>query len=515
MCNNFKTFLYQIDLLGITPQLKIFNNTSYKSILTAFLSIIILIISFAFSLYSLIDYCKFDNPIVVYYKINDEINNRTISLKDNLFIFGLIDKSTLKIVNKSDGFYKALHKVVYYNGTFKYTEINLESCEFGKNINNKYKKFYDKIKIIQTFNYNVKDFYCISPKYENLTISYIPNIGESSLLLNTIINNNSNIIPEKIQSFIFIETNNIDHNNKSNPINYYIEPHVTSPYSSSKFSSTDFILQYIKYESDTGLFFKNYEIFDGKYFFGLEYDKTIVEDLNTKNIGIGSIMIEMNKFYDYYKRSYTKIPTLLAEITTIINILFTIGNQISYFLLHKKMSKDIVKMLINDSIKNENNKKKISNHLNKNNHDLFIDNFKNNIYSDKTEIKEKMNLSIEKIDEKNNISSKKKNFNKNAIIIKKLSYWNIIKSFFCFKDKRNQLINICYNLINKDISIERILKKLYKIDDIYYLPHKNPKQKDNYKNNINKKKKFKEINKILYEINDEMKIKINNDDHKT
>ena len=515
MCNNLKTYLFKLDLLGITPQLRIFNNNTYKSIFSSLLSIIIFILTFAFSLYSLLDYCKFENPLVVYYKNNDEITNRTIIFKDILLIFGLIDISNLKIINESDAFYKVFHRVVYYNGTLKYNEITLENCELGKNINLKYKDFFSNMKILEGLNYNINDFYCISPKYENLTISYFPNIGESSLLLNTMININSNITPERIQSFFLIENNIIDHNNKKNPINHYAEPHLTSPYSSSKFISTDFILEFIKYESDTGLIFKNYEIFDGKSFSGLEYDQSLFDNFKTKSTGIGSIMIEMSKFFDYYKRRYTKIQTLLTEIITVINIFFGIGHQISNFLLPKKMSKDIVRYLIND-YKNENSQKKISKQLNKYSNGLLKDSFMNNITSDKTEIKEK-NKIIEKT-EKNNTNSKEKKLNmvnKNILIMKKISYLNIIKSFFCNKDKKNQLINICYNLINKDISIERILKKLYKIDDIYYLPHKNPKQKDNYKNNINKKKKFKEINKILYEINDEMKIKINNDDHKT
>ena len=132
MCNNLKTFLFQLDLLGITPQLRIFNNNTYKSIFPLLLSIIIFILTFAFSLYSLLDYCKFENPLVVYYKNNDEITNRTIIFKDILLIFGLIDISNLKIINESDAFYKVFHRVVYYNGTLKYNEITLENCELGK-----------------------------------------------------------------------------------------------------------------------------------------------------------------------------------------------------------------------------------------------------------------------------------------------------------------------------------------------------------------------------------------------
>ena len=54
------------------------------------------------------------------------------------------------------------------------------------------------------------------------------------------------------------------------------------------------------------------------------------------------------------------------------------------------------------------------------------------------------------------------NEDKNMIkLMKNLNFINIIKSFFCFKDKKLKLINICNDIINKDICVERILKRLY------------------------------------------------------
>lgn len=83
----------------------------------------------------------------------------------------------------------------------------------------------------------------------------------------------------------------------------------------------------------------------------------------------------------------------------------------------------------------------------------------------------------------------------------------IIKSYFCFKDKKTQLINISHNFINKDISIERILKKIYKLENIYYLLSE--KNKINIKKTIYKNKIFKEINKMIFQIKDETKTELN------
>jgi len=395
MSNKYIEILYLFDLLGITPQINIFNKSSYKSLFSSLLSIIILIISFAFSLYSLIEYCKFDNPLVVYSKDNDYITNRTIFLKDTLLIFGLVDLSNYQVIKMSDVFYKSIHRFAYYNGTQEYTDLTLEKCELGKNINSKYIDFINNMKIISAIDYDISDFYCISSIYENLTISYLPNIGESSLLINTIINEDSDLIPERVQSFVIFENDIIDHINKSNPIKYYAEPHLTESYSSNKFISIEYTMQYIKYESDNGLILKNPEFIDAKTFTDIEYSEFAFNNELFNNTGIGSISIEMNKFFDHYKRSYTKLQTLLTEIVTIINLLFGIGHQICNFLLPKKMTKNIVQYLMigNKIINNQYPK---LNQLNQHNNIIVKDSINNDISGNKKEIKEDNNIKIEK-----------------------------------------------------------------------------------------------------------------------
>ena len=47
--------------------------------------------------------------------------------------------------------------------------------------------------------------------------------------------------------------------------------------------------------------------------------------------------------------------------------------------------------------------------------------------------------------------------------MKNLKVLNIIKSFFCFKDKKTKLIDLCDSSMNKYLCIERILKRLYNL----------------------------------------------------
>ena len=49
--------------------------------------------------------------------------------------------------------------------------------------------------------------------------------------------------------------------------------------------------------------------------------------------------------------------------------------------------------------------------------------------------------------------------------MKNLKVLNIIKSFFCFKDKKTKLIDLCDSTMDKYLCIERILKRLYTLEN--------------------------------------------------
>lgn len=58
--------------------------------------------------------------------------------------------------------------------------------------------------------------------------------------------------------------------------------------------------------------------------------------------------------------------------------------------------------------------------------------------------------------------------NEKIKILKEINSFHIIKSFLCFKDKTTQFINFCNNIVKQDMSIERILERFYKIENVYH-----------------------------------------------
>ena len=189
-------------------------------------------------------------------------------------------------------------------------------------------------------NNDIHNFYCVSPEYGNLSISNIPNIGETGLQLYTVIRPNSSYIPENIYSMFYFERDIISHNNKSNPVDYYFDLKYTPSYSSSYFTEISCTFQYIKYELDVGLIFKKNKIFDGKIIANIFNSKFYLDSYiyNSNYYSyIGVINIGVDNPYDHYKRSYAKLQSLIAEIMSTISLLFNVGGFISNFLLNKIM----------------------------------------------------------------------------------------------------------------------------------------------------------------------------------
>ena len=508
-CNNF---LYFFDFIGPTPQLLIFNEKRYKSNLSSILSIFILLFSIIFTIYSLLEYLKYNSPNVVYSKGNDEVTNRAIFIKDIFLMFQFVDANTLNSINNSIVQYQAVYTTVYLNGTIDVNSLVIENCEIGKNINLEYKVLLEDR---NKFGRNIEEFFCINPKNENIPFFYNPSIGYSSININLNYKNNSQYKPENIQTLIISETDLIDHTNKSTPISKGYVYHLTSGYSSSEFTQIDYKLNFLKYESDDGYFFKNTKTFNGISFSDISSYRVIknyynLNDLKKENNShMGTITFNINQsYFDYYKRGYQKLQSLLAEIMSVINLIFQIGSLIIYILIDKKMSKDIIISLINskskdDIIKNnqpikEKNKfimeSEISSRLKT---ETFELNDKRN-YSDYIDKHYKNDNSL-----KINRNSKKSNINSKATsnkVLKKLNFLVIFKSFFCFKykSKKIKLLNLCLSIITEDICIERILERFYNLENLYYLNGK----KDNL--NIFENKRFKDLNKYIYDINYEI-----------
>ena len=151
MEENCQSFLYKFDLIGANPQLLIFKQKRYKSILSTFISIAIILFAIVFSIFSLFEYLRYDSPIISFTKNNDDITERTFELKDLILMFQLIDSTNsieFKTINSSIAYYQPYYLIVYNNGTIINTSLNIEHCELGKNIDFKYKDLADEKNIL-------------------------------------------------------------------------------------------------------------------------------------------------------------------------------------------------------------------------------------------------------------------------------------------------------------------------------------------------------------------------------
>ena len=139
----------------------------------------------------------------------------------------------------------------------------------------------------------------------------------------------------------------------------------------------DFFLKIQK----NGIYFSDMSFFKNiKDDYDLEYNLT-----NSNKSQIGEIEIEIHKsHFDNYNRSYQRFQSLLAEIMSVVNLLLEIGRQISTFLCDKKMSKDIIKSLLNNDNKYEIEQQK--NRIN----NFFQNSFKKEINTERKKMKQEL-----------------------------------------------------------------------------------------------------------------------------
>ena len=337
----------------------------------------------------------------------------------------------------------------------------VETCEYGKNIDLKHKELFEKF--MRRERELIGQYFCINFNNKNISFFHSPN--ENYYFINYIrLIVYSKQYRSELKSFslkIVTENDIIDHNRKDNPIipSYYTDTIFT--YNISEVISLKYDYQYIKYESDTGAFLKNSKISNAIGFSGLSYSNNI----NFQNKGfLAIIAFEVNKSnYDYYKRIYNKFQSFLADVTSVINLLTTILRLLTNFLLTKKMNNDIIRKIMMVDICKE-----FKGNLSLSQKGGLVKKIKD-IDKDKTisEFEEKQN-SKEVIKESSN-NNKLKDKKLKERKLENLNFYEIIKSFFCFKDVKTKLINFCNRIIKEDICIDRILSRLYNLEKIYYL----------------------------------------------
>ena len=205
------------------------------------------------------------------------------------------------------------------------------------------------------------------------------------------------------------------------------------------------------------------------------------------------------------------MQSLLAEVMSVVSLLFEIGRQITNILCYKMMSADIVGTVLNK----HKNKKYILNHQNSKSINSYLNDKKKEFsISDRKEIKNEKNDNIIIIQDliKENENEFEKTKNNNNLIrdikankinednrpIKQINIFDIIKSFFCFKDYRTKFINLSQDIIYTDLSIEIIMERFLNLQKIFlYLSKKE-------KIEFSRPKRFKEIYECMQKLNNEI-----------
>ena len=204
-----KPILFKFDFIGLTPQIRILNENSYKSMFSSILSILLILFSIIFIAFSFSEYIK-QKPKVDYYKNNDFTINKTFLISDSLLMFKYTFHCTNDpLINNT----LSIKSVDQYN--LLQSNFEFETCELGKNINIKYREVIEKFE--KTQYQKISDYYCINYKNTNLTLYNDPSMPrdiENYLNLEIIAD------CEKFDLNFTLVTQNdfIDHKNRYNPI---------------------------------------------------------------------------------------------------------------------------------------------------------------------------------------------------------------------------------------------------------------------------------------------------------
>ena len=175
-----------------------------------------------------------------------------------------------------------------------------------------------------------------------------------------------------------------------------------------------------------------------------------------KSSEMGVVQFSINRAnYDSYHRNYQRLQALLAEVMSVISLLFEIGNLIANIFCEKNMKKDIIKDLIFKDKKSKEKKQNFNvNKIITENSEIYLGlNRKRYESSDKINKINKpefsaknKNIKLDEISEKSNDNNNNM-FNENEKIkkvinnnkeLKKINYFHILISYLCFKNKKQK-----------------------------------------------------------------------------
>ena len=538
MSNKNKLF-FKFDILSNPPSLRIFGNYNYKTTWSANISILVIALSAAFVSYSFHRFFKFRDPNLYYWKDSAYEKDLSTKLNETLLMFKIAGS-----YRKNEIFLKAYIYDFDYNTSYEYMmyEVSLEKCELGNNIDLKFEKLIKQYKD-KHLGKSIHDFYCINRKdAEKYSLSYNKNDGYNYLSIFLYSKNDTYNSIDDLRLYLVMESDFVNHSSKYNPIDInYIETY-SSYFDQKIIEITNFNLDYIEYDSNDGIFLDSINSYHGIRLNGQNQELYIRKEIDINTIGGVKIQINRNTF-DKFNRIYSKLPYLLAEMESICYLMYIIGGILANIVSRKKMSFDLSRIIMNkkteinkgdfdlykrnptfneifgdiEDIRNPKNRFKgntnssekyqysmktsfssrnieiSKNILNKNKNNNNINSNNININSNNINTKDNKNKDVKKLIKESILKNIDINL-MNEIEMKKINVSTIIKSYcHCLKNKKTELINLCHDFILSELSIDRILIRLFKLEKIYDLLS----DKDKAQIHFMQIKELEEINEYL------------------
>ena len=451
-----------LDFFGTLITFRINNDLEYKSLLGGISSIIFFIISSTYILYESYFFIKKENVDFIYSKKTIETPFLNLTKIGYRFAFGLQYEendtscilNTLKYFNYSISLIENIDSKIIIE-----TPIELKLCEksdFRNIVNRTFEsRHLDKMycPIINNLNFTVDgtmmDFY-----YKYILLK----IWLTEYTLNNFDEFKNFVEENPLEMSYYFLDNAIDYENKKNPIPFFLN-YLFKAIDINYQKNTEIILSPIEFLNDDNLIIKKSE----KYF-GSTIDNHVdsFHQINEPNYLnqrlLGKFILKASPIMFSLSRSYQKIPSLIADLSGILEqILFLILVIVNFF---ERKCIDI--KLMKKMIKYKGNKYY--------NIEYLIDIFnKNHVNNKLYEIINKQDMDIEK-NGNLGIKSRRKSLDN---LLKEKNLFQNVKYLKIDNDKRNNL-NITFQ--KKKILVNKNNDNYIKTDKIDY---------DNIYNNSN------------------------------
>lgn len=468
-----KKILLSFDFFSPSPTLYIKMKERQQTFLGVFVTLSAYGIVAFFAVYFFVKFLDGEEMYINSSKINSF--NSTFNLSEKIFFYQLMFSNGTKVPGNIANIVP-----VYWTITDEYTSksiLDTHDCNHS-----------DNQKFDQLFTFNISQYNCLSSNNLTLRSQTSPTLSQYVNLYvvkcNDLYGNSECSTEEEIDQVLeynpifftfFIETINVDHNDKKEPLK---KDYANYQYKISNDFSYIIYQSFRKYEyrSDEGSIFSSIKEYST---FSFEKGER-VEEVSARGMktayGDTMMLLQYSSNDDYsqrYSRTYAKFQTFLASLGGISNFMINIAKYALFFLSKGIMYQDIVQETKKKLNKKEKELKKNSDFSSS----IRIKNSMNNLHfnSSFSEVKllQKSKFFIQKeIEKKNstNIIIKDKKFQ----VIQHTGEYHVttcehiaFRLFFCFKKSHKfQYVKESENFIKKRMSCEEIIKNQILLESI-------------------------------------------------